>query len=571
MKLPLPVNRQPKVAPTNAVTEAVASALLESLPEWDDQEAGFTVYDNSLRLPPVDIGELTKGMDREQIIRKCVTDLNFFSKFMMPEVCKLDYPELLEAVWRSWVDGLVVTSTQRVEFKAATAIPRGYTKTTLIKLFIAYTVMFSKQSFVVVVGSTDSNAQNIVADVMELFNSPQVRSVFGNWDVDVKNNSAELRKFAWLGKTVILFPKGAVTKLRGLNIDNRRPEVIIMDDIESEEVAKSDVESAKLASWVFNTLIPTFASDGGLALFVGNVYAYPGSLLNTLRRMRGWTKLILGAVLSDGKPLWGALHSLRKIIQAYQDAVVAGQARSWLAQYMNAVKDEVHNAADLPAIHKAAYDALATLGLDHDPLSLLTQADANYIVIDVATDKKDADDHALLVVSAYGDYLFCVAAHVGILSPQQAVQQSISMALENNAPSLFLEEVGYQYSFKSWWEEKVAEAKLESTLEMMTVSPERTNKVSRIVNAIEALNSGEFYIHPSLFGQFKSEVSEFDPTKKNNKDNLLDAIHYAPIVWRRRKEYLSYRQAKLKMQLQDKAYLRSRGLGADTPKLENAL
>ena len=57
-----------------------------------------------------------------------------------------------------------------------------------------------------------------------------------------------------------------------------------------------------------------------------------------------------------------------------------------------------------------------------------------------------------------------MAAHVGILSPQQAVQHSISMALENNAPSLFLEEVGYQYSFKSWWEEKVAEAKLENAL-----------------------------------------------------------------------------------------------------------
>lgn len=542
--------------PSSSIAQAVLDAIY--LP---DSEAGYTIYDDSPRLAPIDIGVLTAGMDRETIIRHCVTDLNFFSKFMMPEVCKLDYPPLLQAVWRSWVDGLVLTSQQRVEFKSATAIPRGFTKTTMVKLFIAYTVLFSRQSFVVVVGSTDANAQNIVADVMDLFNSSQVRSVFGNWDLSIKNNSAELRKFQWLGKTVILLPKGAVTKLRGLNIDNRRPEVIVMDDIESEEVARSEVESAKLASWVFNTLLPTFAADGGMALFVGNVYAYPGSMLNVLRKMRGWTKLILGAILSDGKPLWGALHSLRKMIQGYRDAVAAGQSRAWLAQYMNAVGEEVHNAADLPAIHRHAVEALMLLGLDvDDPTELLQVADANYLIMDVATSKKGADDHALLVVSTYAGKLFCVSAKVGVLTPQQAVSHSISMSLEANCPTVFLEDVGYQFSFKSWWDEKVMTAKLESVLEMLTVSPERTNKVDRIVGAIEALNEGEFFIHPNLFPQFKSEVTAFDPTKTNNTDNLLDAIHYAPLVWSKRKEYLSYRQAKQKQANLDAAYLRRRGI-----------
>ena len=520
------------------VTQSVAAMLLDTEAadaERLDYPAGYVAYDELPRLPDIDIAQLIKGLNREQVVQRCMTDLNFMSKFFMPTVCKDDFPPLLDSVWRLWVDGANKLTKYRGEFKTASAIPRGYTKTTLIKLFIIWLILFTPHTFIAIIGSTDSNAENIASDVVEMLGQSHVRAVFGSWDSDVRRNSKEERSFKFLGKTVILKPKGALTSVRGLNIFNKRPDVIIMDDVETAEVAASVAESAKLIEWVFSTLVLTINSDGGLIMFVGNVYPHPTSLLHIIKRMPSWTKLILGAILSDGSALWENLHSKRKTIQGYLDSITQGTVRSWLAQYMNAVEDETLNQADLPAI--------ASYGQQVADRVKLVRPDIQYLIIDPATDKKDADDTCLLHVQVYQSLIVCRRTVLDVLSPKETIRRALNMCATYSIPVVFIEDVQYQYTLGQWMREALDVTELKDLVSVMYVAPKRTNKNSRINLSFKELNAAEVIIHPDLYPKYRAEAKKFDPNRKDNRDNLLDTVHYASIIYDTYKNVLAARQS----------------------------
>lgn len=528
-------------APQHISTQAVedfvfqsqAEAFLDSIST--DSPMGYVAYDERPRLPDVDIGKLIAGMDRQEVIHRCMVDMNFMSKFFMPTVCKDDFPELMDSVWRMWVDAASKLVKYRGEFKTASAIPRGYAKTTLIKLFIIWLILYTPHTFIAIIGSTDSNAENIASDVVEMLGQSHVRAVFGNWDSDVRRNSKEERSFKFMNKTVILKPKGALTSVRGLNIFNKRPDVIIMDDVETAEVAASVAESAKLVEWVFSTLVPTISSDGGLVMFIGNVYPYPTSLLHIIKKMPSWTKLILGAILSDGSSLWENLHSKRKTIQAYLDAVVQGTVRAWLAQYMNAVEDETLNQADLQAI--------ASYGREVATKIKGVRPDVQYLIIDPATDKKDADDTCLLHVEVYQTLVVCRRTVLEVLSPKETIRRALNMCAVYSIPVVFIEDVQYQYTLGQWMREALNATDLKGLVDVMYVAPKRTSKNSRINLSFKELNAAEVIVHPDLYPKYRAEAKKFDPNRKDNRDNLLDTAHYAPIIYDRYKNVLASKQS----------------------------
>ena len=58
--------------------------------------------------------------------------------------------------------------------KIALGIPRGHGKTTLIKLFIVYCILFTDRKFILVMSATATLAENIIADVIDMLNEKNI-------------------------------------------------------------------------------------------------------------------------------------------------------------------------------------------------------------------------------------------------------------------------------------------------------------------------------------------------------------------------------------------------------------
>ena len=475
---------------------------------------------------PVEV--LTKGMNRKEIIARMAVDFNFFSMFLLPVVMKYRWPSLMVAVWNILADCVADLQDSVGDANLALAIPRGFAKTTFMKLYIVYCILFTRHTFILIVCSVDSNAENILKDVIGILDSSQVRTIFGNWDTEKFNDRQDFKHFKFMGKDIILKAKGANTSLRGLNVGNRRPDIILMDDIQTEENAKSPVESQSLKTWIMSTLLPTVSPEGGINLFIGNSYSYEGAILPLLVKSDTWLTLTLGCILSDGSSLWPELHPIDKLLAHYRRDLSMGVEALWLAQYMNAMDINPANLIDLARVGAMFRNRWPDAADSAQKCSEFAQA--KYLVIDPSSSKVNADDTAIGLFYLIDGTPVFRKVKASIFTPKDTILKAMAIALQENAPVIFVEDVAYQATFLFWANYFTEKLKLEKILRWVPISPERTSKNSRILNMFAQCSNGELMIHPDAWAQFKSEAVSFDKLKTNNRDNILDVAHYGPII-----------------------------------------
>src|ERR1700753_4003264 len=82
-------------------------------------------------------------------------DLDFLSGLAMPLVTVFLWPPVFKAVWE-W---LTAYAQKTRDFsQLVLGLPRGFGKTTLIKLFILYCILFTKKKFILVINAREDLA-----------------------------------------------------------------------------------------------------------------------------------------------------------------------------------------------------------------------------------------------------------------------------------------------------------------------------------------------------------------------------------------------------------------------------
>src|SRR5512139_735700 len=161
------------------------------------------------------VSEVTASTEEIQQVAK--GSLDFLASLAMPAVFVFLYPVVFHSVWK-WL--LEFTHRARDFSQLALGLPRGFGKTTLIKIYILYCILFTQKKFILVVSSTATLAENILADVIDMLEEPNIKKVFGDWKVGIEKDTQSIKKFGYRGRNIILAGLGAGTSLRGLNLKN---------------------------------------------------------------------------------------------------------------------------------------------------------------------------------------------------------------------------------------------------------------------------------------------------------------------------------------------------------------
>ena len=480
-----------------------------------------------------DVRTIICNMSDVDVKTKLATDLNFFAHFMLGDTFKYEFPPLLVMVWQVLVQSVAALQDYVGIANLVLGIPRGFAKTTLIKLYVVYCLIFTRHTFIVNVGNIEKNSSNLLKDVSDILDSDIVRLYFGDYDADMVVNQSDFKYFKFYGQKCILRSKGALTSMRGINVDNRRPNIIIMDDVQDEENAKSDIESAKLYDWIFNTLLRTRSPDGAINIYVGNTYPHKGTIITKLAEDPEWISLILGAILEDGTSLWAELHPIQLLLSDYNAAVRAGNEAGWLAEFMNVMDTARNDRFDKVAMQNN-YDSLDpfTLSLINVPYN--PTVDGKFIVIDPASTKKNADEHAVALVYIVGSKIIVRDVVHKRLTPKEAIRIAVSLAIREGAWTVFIEDVAYQDTLIYWFNEELKTNQLwthlQSTFKLLPINPRNRSKNSRILQLFKQINVGDIVIHPTAQVAVANEGIAYIATKSDNEDNVLDACHYALVA-----------------------------------------
>jgi len=176
--------------------------------------------------------------------------------FDQPKPC----PEFHRDLWE-----LLTSDASHV----AVAAPRGHAKSTAGTLaFTLACLLFGSDDFVLLVSATERLASSHLANIARVLSeNDDLRAEFG---VElIKSNETELT--ARIGKREFhVLGKGAEQAVRGCLWNFKRPSLIILDDVESDEAVMSKDRREKLRDWFDNALLPC-GSDTLRVRFLGTI------------------------------------------------------------------------------------------------------------------------------------------------------------------------------------------------------------------------------------------------------------------------------------------------------------
>jgi hypothetical protein len=134
-------------------------------------------------------------------------------------------------------------------------VPRGFSKTTLMNGSNLYDVLTDGKTFCVYISKSSDHAETQLGNIkIELETNGLLRNAYGN----VVPTRADVEKWQsdqlQLTNGAILVARGRGGQVRGLNFQARRPNRIVLDDVEDDDKVASTTERTKNESWFYSSV-----------------------------------------------------------------------------------------------------------------------------------------------------------------------------------------------------------------------------------------------------------------------------------------------------------------------------
>ena len=157
--------------------------------------------------------------------------------------------------------------------KAAFQWHRGAAKSTNMDVFVPMWLMAQEHreiNVMVLVGKSEDNAKTLLGDIQaELQYNQRYIHDFGE---QYNAGSWEEGQFVTRSE-VAFFARGRGQSPRGLRYRSHRPDYVIIDDLDDDELVESPARVSKLFDWVRSALFGTLDGGRGRFIMVGNLIA----------------------------------------------------------------------------------------------------------------------------------------------------------------------------------------------------------------------------------------------------------------------------------------------------------
>ena len=268
--------------------------------------------------------------------------------------------------------------------KVGIAAPRGHAKSTAITLSYALALgLFRIRDHILIVSDTEGQASQFLGDIaIELAENETLHENFGKITFE-KDNATELIAVMRDGYKFRIIAKGSEQKVRGLKWRNKRPNAILGDDLENDEIVMNRDRREKFKHWVMKALIPC-GSDDCIIRVVGTILHMDSFLENILNDPTWTTKRYRAHNEDFTEILWPEKFSRARLEGIRKGYVEQGVPEGYSQEYLNYPIDEEN-----------AYFRKEDF-LEYDPEELEYKHLYHYSAIDFAITEKERSDFTVI-------------------------------------------------------------------------------------------------------------------------------------------------------------------------------
>ena len=187
--------------------------------------------------------------------------------------------------------------------KAVFKWPRGHAKSTHFDIFMPLWLMFHPKrliNFMVIVGKSEDSAIRLLGDIQaELSYNRRLIADFGQQRSNTGWQDGEFKTQSG----VKFLACGRGQSPRGLRDRESRPDYIVIDDLDDDELCRNEKRVHDLTDWVKEALFGSLDVGRGRFIMVGNLIS-KNSVLFNIAATKGVHVSEIKAVDKDGNPVW---------------------------------------------------------------------------------------------------------------------------------------------------------------------------------------------------------------------------------------------------------------------------
>lgn len=136
-------------------------------------------------------------------------------------------------------------------------IPRGFSKTTICNGCNLYDIMTDGTAFLIYISASSPHAETQLGNIkMELEDNELLLEAYGSLVPSRSDSEKWSAKEIQLTNGAIMMARGRGGQVRGVNFRARRPNHIVLDDVEDEESVKSPTVRTDTERWFYSAVIP---------------------------------------------------------------------------------------------------------------------------------------------------------------------------------------------------------------------------------------------------------------------------------------------------------------------------
>lgn len=220
-----------------------------------------------------------------------------------------------------------------------TALPRGFAKTTITQLCLAFTCAYHMDEFIPVIEKTHTEASEVLQGVRDVFDEQMTKKVYGNLIGKDKHGKLAEKMSDSQGDIYIngvrLRAVGFNKTIRGLKSKAWRPTRIIVDDVEEDTHIGNPDQREKYMQNYLRGILPALDIDGTVKV-TGTILHFDSLLYNLINQHDGKIYKAFDKEDPEHTLLWPQQWTYEKLMKKKEAMMDSGNSASaFFQEYLN--------------------------------------------------------------------------------------------------------------------------------------------------------------------------------------------------------------------------------------------
>lgn len=432
--------------------------------------------------------------------------LRMFGRLFFPKTFRQDSPEFHDEI------GAELYSDHRFN---GFEVFRGGAKTSLLRVFTAQRVGYAISRTIMYVSVSQAHAVHSVRWLKRqvMFNR-QFAETFQLQKGDKWTDEIIEIHHGIDSVPITIMAMGITGQIRGFNIDDYRPDLIIADDILSEENTSTLEQRTKIEQLFFGALLNSLAPQSEAPRAKAVLLQTPlhqDDVVEKCLRDPQWHGLRFGVFDANGQSRWETRLPTEQLKKDKESAILRRQYQLWMREMECQIvsgEDQVFDVKRLQYWQVLPENMLVVLAID--PAS---------------SDKPDADFNVVIAVGFHGSdvYVLDYYAERGVM-PDAVAARFFEFVWRFRPRKAAVESISYQRVLKWYLEQEMFKRK---TFLPIDAVQDRRKKSDRIIQALAGLtHMGCLYVKPAHEALI-TQMQNYNPADDSEHDDILDALAMA--------------------------------------------